>query len=82
MRGGIWNGRGVGASDKRKHIRELITDNSLDFIGIQETQLEELRDAWLDQIGSRQDFGWYVLPSEGRSRGILVGIRLENLEIV
>jgi hypothetical protein len=82
MRGGIWNGRGVGASDKRKHIRELVADNSLDFIGIQETQLEELRDAWLDQMGSRQDFGWYVLPSEGGSGGILVGIRLEKLEIV
>jgi hypothetical protein len=82
MRGGIWNGRGVGASDKWKHIREFVADSSLDFIGIQETQLEEVRDSWLDQMGSRQEFGWYVLPSEGRSRGILVGIRLEKIEIV
>jgi hypothetical protein len=61
MRGGIWNGRGVGASDKRKHIRELVADSSLDFNGIQETQLEEVRDSWLDQMGSRKEFGWYVL---------------------
>jgi hypothetical protein len=82
MRGGIRNGRGVAASDKRKHIREFVVDSSLDFIRIQETQLEEVRDSWLDQMGSRQEFGWYVLPSEGRSEGILVGIRLEKLEIV
>jgi hypothetical protein len=61
MRGRIWNGRGVGASDKRKHIRELVADSSLDFNGIQETQLEEVRDSWLDQMGSRKEFGWYVL---------------------
>jgi hypothetical protein len=57
MRGDIWNGRGVGASDKRKYIIEFVADKSLDVIGIQETQLEEVRDAWLDQMGSRQEFG-------------------------
>jgi hypothetical protein len=69
MRGGIWNGRGVGALDKKKHIREFVADSSLDFIGIQEKQLEEVRDSWLDQMGSRQEFGWYLHPSEGRSGG-------------
>jgi hypothetical protein len=30
------------SSDKRKHVREIIDKYGVDFIGIQETQLEEL----------------------------------------
>jgi hypothetical protein len=42
MLGLIWNGRGIGSSNKRKHVRELVENYGLDFIGIQETQLEML----------------------------------------
>jgi hypothetical protein len=45
------------------------------YIGIQETQLEDFKDIWLDQIGYMQDFFWYVLPSQGRSEGILTDKR-------
>jgi hypothetical protein len=82
MRGVSWNGRGIEAADKRKHARELVCDLGLDFIGIQETQLEDFRDVWLDQIGSRQDFWWYVMPSQGRSGGMLVGVKKIDYVIV
>jgi hypothetical protein len=37
MKGVTWNGRGMGAGDKRKHARELVCDHDMNFIGIQET---------------------------------------------
>jgi hypothetical protein len=45
MLGLIWNRRGMGSSDKRKHVRELVEEHGVDFIGIQETQLEVFRDS-------------------------------------
>jgi hypothetical protein len=70
MKGVTWNGRGMWAAHKRKHARELVCDHDMYYIGIQETQLEDFKDIWLDQIGYMQDFFWYVLPSQGRSEGI------------
>jgi hypothetical protein len=54
MLGLILNGRGMGSSDKRKHVREMVDEHDVDFLGIQETQLEDFRDSWLDQMGARQ----------------------------
>jgi hypothetical protein len=82
MLGLIWNGRGMGSSDKRKHVRDLVEEYRVDFIGIQETQLEVFRDSWLDQLGARQSFSWHVAASNGRSGGILVGFRSENFDIL
>ena len=82
MRGAFWNGRGMGASEKRKHTNELMKDYGLDFIGIQETQLEDFREVWMDQIGSRTYFHWHATPSRGRSGGLLLGIRREDYEVV
>jgi hypothetical protein len=53
----------------------LVEDYGLDFIGIQETQLEIFRDSWLEQLGARQNFFWHAAASNGRSGGILVGVR-------
>ena len=75
MRGATWNGRGMGVYDRRKYTREMMHDHGLDFIGIQETQLESFRELWLEQIGSRQDFFLHVVPSNERSGGILVGTK-------
>ena len=78
MKVATWNGRLMGSSERRKYSREMMHDHDLDFIGIQETQLEAIRESWLDQIGSRQDFYWHVLPSNGRSGVILVGFKLDK----
>jgi exonuclease III len=82
MLGLIWNGRGMGSSDKRKHVRELVEEHGVDFIGIQETQLEVFRDSWLEQLGARQSFYWHAAPSNGRSGGILVGVKSEKFDVL
>ena len=82
MKGVSWNSRSLGTADKRKHARSLVDEYGLDFIGIQETQLEVISDAWLDQIGSRQEFFWAISPSAGRSGGIMVGVRRVDYEVL
>jgi hypothetical protein len=60
----------MGAADKRKHARELVCDHGLDFIGIKETQLEDFKNIWLDQTGSRQDlFMGICCPHKGDQVG-------------
>lgn len=81
MKGLIWNCRGLGSSNKRRHIRELIYEQHIDFLGIQETQLQDFQDSWLEQIEARQDFFWHFLPSNGRSGGLLLGIRSLELTV-
>jgi hypothetical protein len=81
MLGLIWNGRGMGSYDKRKHCRELVEDYGLDFIGIQETQLEVFRDSLLEQLGARQKKLWHIVASNGRSGGILVGVRADKFDV-
>lgn len=53
MKGLIWNCRGLGSSDKRRFVRELLTTHKIDFLGIQETQLQDFRDCWLVLVPSR-----------------------------
>jgi hypothetical protein len=77
----FWNGRGMGASEKRKHIRELMVEHGMDFTGIQETRVEALRLNWLEQLGCKQNFYWYILPSNGRSGDLLVGIKWDAVEV-
>jgi exonuclease III len=72
----------MGSSDKRKHVRELVEEHGVDFIGIQETQLEVFRDSWLEQLGARQSFYWHAAASNGRSGGILVRVRSEKFDVL
>jgi hypothetical protein len=60
----------------------LVEDYGLDFIGIQETQLEVFRDSWFDQVGAREIFYWHAAASNGRSGGILVGVRSDKFDIL
>lgn len=74
MKGLIWNCRGLGSSDKGSHIRELISEQKIDFLGIQETQLQDFRDTW-------QVFCWHFLPSNGRSGVLLLGVKSTDMEV-
>lgn len=67
-----WNARGLNAPKKRRILRDLINDNSVDLIVIQETKKEAFTFKTLKSISSRFD-QWIWVPSQGRSGGILVG---------
>ena len=67
-----WNARGLNAPKKRRILRDLINDNSIDLIAIQETKKESFTYRILKSISSRFD-NWVWIASRGRSGGILVG---------
>jgi hypothetical protein len=81
MIGVIWNCRGVIKKGREISIRELITDHKADFIGLQETMKKVYRQNFRT-IDPNRSYGWHWLPSKGRSRGIICGIKMERFDII
>jgi hypothetical protein len=78
--GGFWNIRGLNKSDMMKCLADFINQNSLDFVGIQETKKASIEDSFLDSVNkyiSRK----YVL-AKGLARGILVGFKNDLFDII
>lgn len=76
-----WNARGLNAPKKRKILKDLIIDNSIDLIAIQETKKESFTLRTLQSISRRFD-KWIWVESHGRSGGILVGCDSDVCQIV
>uniref|UniRef100_A0A453GN59 Endonuclease/exonuclease/phosphatase domain-containing protein n=1 Tax=Aegilops tauschii subsp. strangulata TaxID=200361 RepID=A0A453GN59_AEGTS len=82
MRGLIWNYRGVGKKGMATCLSDLISDYSLDFLGLQETMKKDFFPKCLRRIDPFNLFKWNWVPSEGKSGGILCGVRQDTLEVV
>ena len=67
-----WNARGLGLATKRRYLRDLLSDNHIDFVSIQETKKELFHDRSLRAL-SNTITKWIVKPSEGASGGLLLG---------
>jgi hypothetical protein len=76
MIGVIWNCRGVAKKGRGISIRDLILEHNADFIGLQETMKKKYTYKFFRTIDPNRAFGWYWLPSKGRSGGILCGIKM------
>uniref|UniRef100_A0A452YKI6 Endonuclease/exonuclease/phosphatase domain-containing protein n=1 Tax=Aegilops tauschii subsp. strangulata TaxID=200361 RepID=A0A452YKI6_AEGTS len=82
MRGLIWNCRGVGKKGMATCLSDLISDHSLDFLGLQETMKKDFSSKCLRRIDPFNLFKWIWVPSEGKSGGIMCGLRQDTLEVV
>jgi hypothetical protein len=82
MIGVIWNCRGVGKKGIAMDIKNLLTETSVDFIGLQETMKRKYTEKFFRSIDSNRLYAWHWLPSQGRSGGILCGIKKENFDII
>jgi len=78
MIGIIWNCRGVAKKGLSSYIKELIWDHKVDFIGIQETMKKSYSDKFFRKIDNAKEFSWYWTPSNGRSGGMLSGIKKDR----
>jgi hypothetical protein len=56
---------------KRKKIRDLVRGEKLDFLAIQETNMEAISDSFVNNLWGSCDCDWAFLPAEGNSGGIL-----------
>jgi hypothetical protein len=82
MIGVIWNCRGVGKKGIARDIKNLLSETGADFIGLQETMKRKYTDKFFRNIDPNRFYAWLWLPSQGRSGGILCGIKKENMDLI
>jgi exonuclease III len=81
MIGVIWNCRGVGKKGIARDIKNLLSETDADFIGLQETMKRKYTDKFFRKLDPNRFYAWHWLPSQGRSGGILCGIKKESLDL-
>jgi exonuclease III len=69
MRGFFWNIRGLGKIGKKQSLIDMIAENDVDFIGIQETKLENFAVSLLESLAGKKQFCWNWLSSKGAAGG-------------
>ena len=81
MKGLIWNCRGIKKKGVSSFLQNLILEHKFDIIGLQETMQADIDDSILRKLDPSQIYLWKLLPSRGRSGGILSGIRVEFFNV-
>ena len=67
-----WNVRGVGRREKRRVIKEMLCREKPDIVILQETKKETIDNKLVSSLWGIRFKEWAVLPSVGRSGGILM----------
>ena len=81
MIGLLWNCRGIRKKGVAPFIRNLIGLHKFKFIGLQETMVVEGDDSITKKLDPSNDYLWLWSPSNGKSGGILVGSRIDDLDV-
>jgi hypothetical protein len=79
MKGALCNIRGLNKPDRASCLKDFISDNNLDFVGVQESKKENIRSLFLDSVS--KDMVWNYVPAEGTKGGILVGVKSQIIEV-
>ena len=58
-----------------------MSDLNLDFFAVMETGKQDMSKTNLARLFGGADFVWHCLPPRGRSRGILLGVRANVLDV-
>ena len=81
MKGVFWNCRSVGKKGVVACIKDMLSDYSFDFIGIQETMKNDYNLSFFRKLDPNNNFFWKWVPSVGKSGGISCGVKNESLEV-
>jgi exonuclease III len=76
-----WNVRGLGKPKRRRLVTEILYTHHIDIVSIQETKKSEFKKRTLRNLSSIL-IKWIILPADGNSRGILVGINENKIELI
>ena len=82
MNGIFYNSRGLGDLAKHLFIVECSRDHRLDFLAISKTGKRDFSVSLLDRKSGGIDFTWISRPTRGHSRGILVGVRADTMDVL
>ena len=77
----IWNSDGFRDSAKHFTVQETVREQNLSFVAILETGRSIFSVPFLKQLAGGREFVWYCLPPHGHSRGILVGLNVNDLAV-
>jgi hypothetical protein len=76
----FWNIRGFGRPARRQ-IKEYIRDEALDGVELQETIKKDFTHIELTALVGGNHFKWVWKEASGHSGGILMGVRVDSIEI-
>ena len=77
----MWNVRGLGKPARRRQVREHIFQEKVEVVGLQETIKGDFSDQDLQKLAGGLQFIWAWLPARGHSGGILLGAKVDTLEV-
>jgi exonuclease III len=77
----MWNVRGLGKPARRNQVRNYILQEGADLVGLQETMKQDFTDKVLEELSGGLYFKWVWLAARGRSGGILMGVKVDTLEL-
>jgi exonuclease III len=80
MIGAFWNIRGLNKDGRLQCLADFVKNNSLDFVGLQETKKKNFNESFLTYV--HKDFNWHMLPAKGTAGGILVGLNDRKFEML
>jgi hypothetical protein len=72
---------GVAKKSLSSYIKELIWDHKADFIGIQEMMKKTYSETFFQKIDNNKEFSWFWTPSNGKSGGMLSGVRKDKFDV-
>jgi hypothetical protein len=82
MNGMLSNSRGLGDLAKHLHITHCIKDHNLDFVAILEIGRRDFSQRLLNRLAGGVDFEWTSQPPRGRLGAILLGVRMDTMEVI
>jgi len=71
----------MGKQARVRQLKELISKEKFDIVGIQETIKKSFSDNELKGFTNGVPYIWNWIPAYGHSGGILVGVKYDRLEI-
>ena len=77
----VWNCGGLRKKGVSTFLKNLIFQYQFDFIGLQETMVVDCDNSLFRKFDSLQQYLWEWIPSRGKSRGILVGIKTSRFDV-
>jgi hypothetical protein len=76
------NSRGLNDLAKHSHITDCCRDYNLDFVAISKMGKQNYSQSLLDRLSGGIDFQWFSRPPQGRSGGMLVGVRSDTMDVL
>jgi len=81
MKALFWNIRGMGKPSRVRLLKDLISQEQFELVGVQETIKQHFFLQELEALTPGINFKWNWVPAKGHSGGILLGVRGDILEV-